>query len=112
MKKEEFSKFENNCTILATMWFAMQDDEKYKAFRDENDIFSPFVYRDSEEFRGLLEDHRPGLMAAYLVDVGLIEKTKSATDLIQRTYDSIAKFLSVPPKKAYETFQEMIEAGK
>ena len=112
MKKEEFSKFENNCTILATMWFAMQDDEKYKAFREEHEIFSPFEYRDDEEFRNLLEVHRPGLMAAYLVDVGLIESTKSATNLIQRTYDSIAKFLGVPPKKAFETFQEMIDAGK
>jgi hypothetical protein len=112
MKKDEFSKFENNCTILATMWFAMQDDEKYKAFREENDIFSPLNYLDDEEFRDLLENHKPGLMAAYLVDVGLIESTKSATNLIERTYDSIAKFLGVPPKKAFETFQELIQAGK
>ena len=112
MKKDEFSKFENNCTILATMWFAMQDDEKYKAFREENDIFSPLNYRDDEEFKDLLENYKPGLMAAYLVDVGLIESTKSATNLIQRTYDSIAKFLGVPPKKSFETFREMIEAGK
>jgi len=112
MKTEEFSKFENNCTILATMWFAMQDDEKYKAFRDENDIFSPFNYRDDEGFRDLLENQKPGLMAAYLVDVGLIESSKFATNLIQRTYDAIAKFLGVPTKKAFETFQEMIEAGK
>ena len=111
-KKEEFSKFENNCTILATMWFAMQDDEKYKEFRDLNEISSPFDYRDDEEFRDLLEDHRPGLMAAYLVDVGLIESTESTTTLIQDTYGSIATFLGVPPKKAFETFQEMIESGK
>jgi hypothetical protein len=112
MKKDEFSKFENNCTILATMWFAMQDDDKYKAFREEHEIFSPLNYRDDEEFRDLLENYKPGLMAAYLVDVGLIESTKSATNLIERTYDSIAKFLGVPPKKAFETFQELIQAGK
>jgi predicted DNA-binding WGR domain protein len=111
-KKEEFSKFENNCTILANMWFAMQDDEKYKEFRDLNEISSPFDYRDDEEFRDLLEDHRPGLMAAYLVDVGHIEASKSSTALIESTYNSIAKFLGVPSKKAFETFQEMIEDGK
>jgi hypothetical protein len=112
MKKDEFSKFENNCTLLATMWFAMQEDEKYKAFREENDIFYPLDFRDDEEFRYLLENHRPGLMAAYLVDVGHVEPSKSSTALIERTYNSIAKFLGVPPKKAFETFQEMIEAGK
>jgi hypothetical protein len=111
-KKEEFSKFENNCTILATMWFAMQDDEKYKEFRDVNEISSPFDYRDDEEFRDLLEDYKPGLMTAYLVDVGHIEASKSATALIESTYNSIAKFLGVPPKKAFETFRELIEAGK
>ena len=111
-KKEEFSKFENNCTILATMWFAMQDDEKYKTFRDLNDIYSPFHYRDGEDFRDLLEDHRPGLMAAYLVDAGHVEPSKSSTALIDSTYNSIAKFLGISPKKAFETFQEMIEAGK
>ena len=111
-KKEEFSKFENNCTILATMWFAMQDDEKYKEFRDMNEISSPFDYRDDEEFRNLLENNKPGLMTAYLVDVGHIEASKSATALIESTYNSIAKFLGVPPKKAFETFRELIEAGK
>ena len=111
-KKEEFSKFENNCTILATMWFAMQDDEKYKDFRDVNEISSPFDFRDDEEFRDLLENYKPGLMAAYLVDVGHIEASKSSTALIESTYNSIAKFLGVPSKKAFETFQEMIEAGK
>jgi predicted DNA-binding WGR domain protein len=111
-KKVEFSKFENNCTILATMWFAMQDDDKYTDFRDLNEISSPFDVRDDEEFRDLLEDHKPGLMAAYLVDVGHIEASKSATALIESTYNSIAKFLGVPSKKAFETFQEMIEAGK
>ena len=112
MKKDEFSKFENNCTILATMWFAMQEDEKYKAFREVHDIFSPLNYRDDEEFRDLLENYKPGLMTAYLVDVGHIEASKSATALIESTYNSIAKFLGVPPKKAFETFRELIEAGK
>jgi predicted DNA-binding WGR domain protein len=111
-KKIEFSKFENNCTILATMWFAMQDDDKYKTFRDLNDIYSPFHFRDNEEFVDLLEDHKPGLMAAYLVDTGQIEASKSSTALIDSTYNSIAKYLGVPPNKAFETFQELIEAGK
>ena len=111
-KKVEFSKFENNCTILATMWFAMQDDEKYKTFRDLNDIFSPFHFRDNEEFVDLLEDHKPGLMAAFLVDTGQIEASKSSTALIESTYNSIAKHLGVPPNKAFETFQELIESGK
>jgi hypothetical protein len=77
-----------------------------------NEISSPFDVRDDEEFRDLLEDHKPGLMAAYLVDVGHIEASKSATVLIESTYNSIAKFLGVPPKKAFETFRELIEAGK
>ena len=111
-KEEEFSKFENNCTILATMWFAMQDDEKYKDFREVNEISSPFDYRDDEEFRDLLENYKPGLMTAYLVDTGQIEASKSANALIDSTYNSIAKFLGVPPNKAFDTFQEMIEAGK
>ena len=111
-KKVEFSKFENNCTILATMWFAMQDDDKYTEFRDWNEISSPFDFRDDEEFRDLLEDHKPGLMAAYLVDVGHIDASKSTTALIESTYNSIAKFLGVPSKKAFETFQEMIESGR
>jgi hypothetical protein len=109
MKSVEFTKFENNCTILATMWFAMQGEDKYTEFRDLNEISSPLDFRDDEEFRDLLEDHRPGLMAAYLVDVGHIEASKSTTALIESTYNSIAKFLGVPPKKAFETFEEMID---
>jgi hypothetical protein len=113
MKSDEFTKFENHCTILATMWFAMQDDEKFSGFRSENMIVSPIEYfGDDEDFRDLLEDNTPGLMAAYLIDAELIEPTKAATALVETTYSAISKFLGVSPKKEFETFEEMIDARK
>jgi hypothetical protein len=113
MKSDEFTKFENHCTILATMWFAMQDDEKFSGFRSENMIVSPIEYfGDDEDFRDLLEDNKPGLMAAYLIDAELIEPTKAASALVETTYSAISKFLGVSPKKEFETFEEMIDARK
>ena len=113
MKSDEFTKFENHCTILATMWFAMQDDEKFSGFRSENMIVSPIEYfGDDEDFRDLLEDNKPGLMAAYLIDAELIEPTKAASALVETTYSAISKFLGVSLKKEFETFEEMIDARK
>ena len=103
---------DNKCTILATMWFSMQDDQKFRYFRQENDIHSPFSYRDDEEFRGLLEKIKPGLMAAYLIDTQLIKPSRSAIELVEVSYDSLAKFLGVAPNTEFETFREMIQAGK
>jgi hypothetical protein len=111
MKSGVFTNFENHCAILATMWFAMQEDEKFKNFRDENFVVSPLEYLDNEEFRDVIEDCKPGLMAAYLVDSELIEPTKAAVGLIESTYSEIAKFLGVSLKKEFETFEEMIDAG-
>ena len=112
MKSGVFTKFENHCTILATMWFAMQEDEKFKNFREENLIVSPLEYFDNEQFRDVVEDCKPGLMAAYLVDAELIEPTKAAVGLIESTYNEIAKFLGVSLNKEFETFEELIDAGK
>ena len=112
MTSGELTKFENHCTILATMWFAIQEDEKFKNFREENLIVSPLEYFDNEQFRDVVEDCKPGLMAAYLVDAELIEPTKAAVGLIESTYNEIAKFLGFSLKKEFETFQELIYAGK